>query len=188
MTGSLRGFGRSLGFAVVAASVFPVALQLGGTVLGPRAAWSLCSSVLLGGWVMGLAPRASGGLVLGALACGLGLALQALAPSRGLAVLGLAALLGGFRSGWCYRAPAARSLLLEASLGLVSLALARFLFEPHTLGIASAVWGFGLGQSFFFLVRGAEPRRTDTAEASPSEDPFERARASALTLLDRATP
>jgi hypothetical protein len=92
----------------------------------------------------------------------------------------LAALIGAVRSGLLYRARPLRAILTEVALALGGLLFARLLLGPSALAAMLAIWGYFLVQSLFFLIPGARPGRGD----DPVPDPFERAHARALALLD----
>jgi hypothetical protein len=175
-----RPFVRSLVFAVAAAG----ALLVGTPVLAP-----LCGSsaalrfLILAGvvaYAVALAPSRGRAAPAAALAACAGALLLALPLGLGLYALGGAALLGVCRSGVLYRARPARAALLEIGLLGAGLALAAFLAGGTLLRLALACWGFWLVQSAYFAVGGVAARPDDLAP----EDPFERARARILTLLE----
>jgi hypothetical protein len=175
-----NGFGRSLGFAIVAAAGASSLLLL---CPPSSAALPWLRSYLLGIAVLyaaGLAtqPRAA----LGAAAAGAALAALLWLLPLGLpgTVVGAAAIVAWLRSGLLYRARPLRAVATEAVLGLGGLALAAFLASgrPLVLTLGLGVWGYFLVQSVFFLVGGVSPRR-----AEGPQDPFDRARAELLALL-----
>lgn len=72
----------------------------------------------------------------------------------------------------------ARAFAWGAVLAVAGLVFARWLLTPSLLGGALALWGFGFVASLRCLVPGAEPCIPEDG------DPFERARARALALLE----
>jgi hypothetical protein len=80
------------------------------------------------------------------------------------------------RSGILYRSRPLRALVLESLLAAGGLVFAGQLAGAS---LALAAWGYFLVQSLFFLVGGIEAR----PDPGPA-DPFERARAELLALLD----
>jgi len=75
------------------------------------------------------------------------------------------------------RAPA-RALSVELALGAAGLGLARLVFDPSLAGTALAIWAFGLAQSAWLLLGGANPAEP------PDLDPFDEARRRSEALLD----
>lgn len=71
-----------------------------------------------------------------------------------------------------------RALVIEASLALLGLALARAVGGPGLVGTALSLWAFGLVESAWFLAGARD-------DPSPSAvDPFEEALRRARALLD----
>ena len=175
-----NGFGRSLLFAALAAGAFPVFALFANPILGRASALSLYLLGIATLYVAGLAPRRSRGIVAAGIASALGAGVLLLAPSVGTIAAGAALIVGVSRSGVLYRSRRARALVAETCLLAGGLGLARFLAGPDTLQVAFAIWGFFLVQSFFFLLGGVAER----SEQSAGLDPFEVARARALTLME----
>jgi len=173
-------FARSLVFALGAAA----ALLVGAPMLAPAFGERAAVRFLLVGAVVAhaalLAPSRSRGARAAALAAGLGALVLALPLGVRATALACAALVGVCRSGILFRARPARTALIEGLLLGGGLAIAAFLAGPWLARLALAVWGFWLVQSAFFAVGGIGPR----PEESRNNDPFERARAQVLALLD----
>ena len=174
------GFARSLLFAAVAAGVFPIFALVADPVLGWAPALSLYLVGIAAVYSAGLAPRRSRAVFVAGIASALGAGVLLLAPSVGTVAAGAALIVGVCRSGVLYRSRRARALVAETILLAGGLGLARFLAGPDTLQMAFAIWGFFLVQSFFFLLGGVAER----SEQSAGLDPFEVARARALTLME----
>lgn len=85
------------------------------------------------------------------------------------------------RSAIIWRPGPARGLVVELGLVVGGLLFARFVNFPGPLGAAFSIWAFFLLQSVFFLLPSSEPKR---AEPVPDLDPFDRARARVMTLLE----
>ncbi|HEY5658738.1 MAG TPA: hypothetical protein VIY27_13195 [Myxococcota bacterium] len=173
-------FGRSLLFAALAASglfalevllVPPLRLAtlVGGYAVGVAAAY-----------VAAIAPRRAPALGAGSLALLLGAVLLMLPLSAAQTAVGAALVVSVCRSALLYRARPLRSLLLELALLAGGLGLARTLGAGGTASPAFGLWGYLLVQSLFFLAGGVTARSGGEAPA----DPFERARARLLALLD----
>lgn len=120
------------------------------------------------------------GLVAAALCGGICFTLFVLPLSVARTAVLSAAVFGACRSGLLYRQRAARAVAVEALLLVSGLALASFLAGPGGHSLPMAFWGFWLVQSAYFALGGVAPRRDEPA---PS-DPFDRARARILALLD----
>jgi len=175
------GFHRTLLFGALAALGVPAVGLLAAPVLGFGTA--ICLYVLglaatYLAWIAGGARRALGAAAL----AGLGsLVLLVLAPGPFLLAVGAALLVAVVRSGFLYRGPQPRLLLLEGVLLLAGLAVAEALAAPGVLGIALAIWGYFLVQSLYFLL--ARPARR---AVRPAGDPFERARERLERLLEES--
>ena len=109
-----------------------------------------------------------------------------LAVARDLAevAVGVALLVAGFRCLSLHQAAGARTLAVEAVLGLGGLAFAGLLAGPGPVGIALGIWGYFLVQAVFFLVGGLRVRALHRSE----EDPYEKARSQLLALLEEPEP
>ena len=99
--------------------------------------------------------------------------------TEGIAI-GLTILLALVRSGMDSETRTPRGLMVEAVLGLGALAFASSLTGPGWLGSASALWGFALVQSLYFLAPGLRSASVGDGVG----DPFERARERLLVLLE----
>ena len=169
-------FARSLAFALGAAAALFVGAPLLTPAFGERAAVRFLLVAAVVAYAALLAPSRSRGARAAALAAGLG----ALSLGIRATALATAALLGVCRSGILFRARPARAVLLEGLLLAVGLAIAAFLAGPWLVRPTLATWGFWLVQSAFFAIGGIGPR----LEEPGPDDPFERARAQVLALLD----
>ena len=172
-------FGRSLVFAALAAAGM-LALEV---VLAPFHFHSIpaCYTVaVVVAYVAAIAPQRTTGLAAGALAALLGLALLLLPLDLGQTALGAALVVAVCRSAVLYRARPLRALLLELVLLAGGLGLARSLADGGAASLALGLWGYLLVQSLFFLAGGVTARSDCEAQI----DPFERARAGLLALLD----
>jgi hypothetical protein len=173
-------FVRSLAFALAAAAALLVGAPLLAPAFGERAGVRFLLVAAVVAHVALLAPSRSRSARAAALAAGGSALVLALPLGVGATALTAAALLGVCRSAILFRARPARAALLEGALLGGGLALAAFLAGPWLARIALAVWGFWLVQSAFFAVGGVAPR----PEPPGNNDPFERARAQVLALLD----
>ena len=173
-------FARSLVFALGAAAALLVGAPLLAPAFGERAAVRFLFVAAVVVHAALLAPSRARGVRAAAFAAGLGALLLALPLGVRATALAAAALLGLCRSGILFRARPVRAALLESLLLAGGLAIAAFLAGPWLARLALAVWGFWLVQSAFFAVGGIDPR----PEESSNNDPFERARAQVLALLD----
>lgn len=172
-------FGRSLLFAAVAAAG-SLALE---ALLAPRNLHSAlaCYAVAVAvAYVAAIAPRRASGLAAAALAALLGVFLLLLPLDLGQTALGAALVVALCRSAILYRARPLRALLLELALLAGGLGLAASLADGGAAPLAWGLWGYLLVQSLFFAVGGVALRCGYDARV----DPFERARAGLLALLD----
>ena len=173
-------FARALVFALGAAAALLVGAPLLAPAFGERAAVRFLLVAAVVAHAALFASSRSRGARAAALAAGLGALLLALPLGVRATALASAALLGVCRSGILFRARPARAALLEGLLLGGGLAIAAFLAGPWLPRLALAAWGFWLVQSAFFAVGGIGPR----PEEASNSDPFERARAQVLALLD----
>jgi hypothetical protein len=175
-------FARSILFAALAAGFALPWLVLARPIFG--GAWAIVSYLVfvVAAYLGGLAPERRRGIAVFVVAVfiGVGVALAASAPAE--LALGLGALLAVGRSGFLYRAPTARAVLIETVLVGGGLVFARFLAGHSPLSLGLALWGFFLVQSFFFLVGGIRVR----GGGGHHPDPFQDAYGRALALLDRS--
>jgi len=136
------------------------------------------------GWVvfhpLFVAPSVERGAAGAALAFVLATPVAWLMPPPLVALALTPLLLGIVRSALLYAQPFARALLVESGLGLASLLAIVFFYDGGLLGTVLAAWAFWLVQSAFALI----PRESRPPDDRPV-DPFDRAHAAALTILDR---
>ena len=186
-----NGFGRSLLFAFLCAGAAPFYLGVVQVVGGWKLAFAtyllLAAAVYLFGVARGpLRGMAAAGATL---LCGSTLLLFGASVSE--LALALALLIGLFRSGLLHPARQksahgfARRFAIEASLIGSGLALASYLFHGAPVSEASALWGFFLVQSAFFLIGGAAAATRRDSSEPPEIDPFERACRRARALLQQ---
>jgi hypothetical protein len=173
-------FARSLVFALGAAAALLVGAPLLAPAFGERAAvrFLLVAAIVAHAAMFG--PSRSRGARAAAIAAGLGALLLTLPLGVRATAVAAAAILAVARSGILFRARPVRAAMLEGLLLGGGLAVAAFLAGPWLARLALATWGFWLVQSAFFAVGGIAPR----PEESSNNDPFERARAQVLALLD----
>lgn len=176
-----NGFLGSVLYAAAAAVLYLPCLVLTAPFLGLGPARGLYLAATVAVYVGGLVPRPGRALGAGLLAGALGLGVLAVAGALPQVAVGLAIVLAFTRSGVLYGSRPARAWLLEASLVAGGLGVASLLVGPSEASVAFALWGFYLVQASFFLVGGVRERE---AEPPAARDPFERAYASALALLE----
>lgn len=175
-----NSFARSLVFAAAAALGLAAAVTLLAPVFGPRAvllAYIAAAAALYGA---GLAPSLRASLRAGAVGAGLAFGLWLLPLGLQGTAMGAAAIVSIVRSGVVHRMRPLRAALAEVALGGGGLALAALLADGGLASLALGVWGFFLVQSLYFLIGGVGTR----GDESQAVDPFERARARLLALLD----
>jgi hypothetical protein len=170
------GFGRSLAFAALAAAGLPVAVAFAGGLFGGEGAARL--------YVVAAAVLYSTGLCadrsrrVAAFACAafaamiLALLPQGLRPTA----VGAAGVVALVRGVLVAESRPVRTLVIEVALGAAGLAAAAWFARGGLLALCLAIWGYFLVQSGYFLI-GA---RGSTA----AQDPFDRARARLLRLLE----
>jgi hypothetical protein len=168
-----NSFGRSAAFAACAALGWMPWVVLG----GPRALYLVGVTAA---YVAGLGGPIARRIPAAMLTAVAGVALLVAGDAAVLCV-GLAVALAVARSAFLYRAAPARAVVLETALAGGGLLFARFLGARSPLGMALAVWGFLLVQSFFFLLAGVRVREPATGHP----DPFEAALARAMEVLAR---
>jgi hypothetical protein len=127
-----------------------------------------------------VAPTVPRGVATAGVAFALAVPIACLRPSPFEAFTAGSFLLGIVRSALLYPRPFARALLLETGLGGGGLLALLFFYDGGLSGAVFGFWSFWLVQAGIALVPG---------DASPPEhrpvDPFERAQAAALLVLDR---
>ncbi len=172
-------FGRSLLFAAIAAAgLLALAVALGPLHLPSVLACYVAA--VAAAYVVAIAPHRASGLAAGALAALLGVVLLLLPLDIGQTAFGAALVVAVCRSAILYRARPLRALLLELALLAGGLGLARSLADGSPASLALGLWGYLLVQSLFFLAGGVTVR----SGCDGRVDPFERARAGLLALLD----
>ncbi len=173
-------FSGSLVFAAIASLFLPLAQGLIAPLIGSGHAVALLFIAI--GWLYGLGGRFQGrGFVgYGLAALGAMVATAALPP---LPLYGIAAstlLIALMRSGVAIPVWTPRRILLESAIAGVSLTWVHALLSPRPLAMGMAVWGY-------FLIQSAHPLCRDWVERRRGRrgvDPFDRARARLLSILD----
>ncbi len=177
-------FGKSLVFALAAASAFPLfALSL--SPLGSMRSFSLYFVLATSFYLCGLGRHRPRSLAAGVVTAACGLSALLAGGTLVEASLLVAGLLGVFRSGLLFhtfgrggrsfgRAFAIEVILLGTGLGLTF-----FLLDYSILSKALALWGFFLVQSAYLLI-GGEWRRVEEESAG---DPFGKACARAYAIM-----
>jgi hypothetical protein len=173
-------FGGSLLFAAFAAAGLLALEVLIVPPLHLAALLAFYVAAVATAYVVAIAPRRASGLAAGVLAALFGIALLLLPLDVEQTALGAALVVAVCRSAILYRARPLRSLLLELTLLAGGLGLARLLAAGGAASPALGLWGYLLVQSLFFLAGGVTVRSGREART----DPFERARARLLVLLD----
>ncbi len=185
----VRRFGSSLAFAALSAVAFVFAQLALASIVGSARVWTLHLTTSLVGYAfcLGTTPRRS---VRGALVALVGAGVVvALARDLGELALGLTLVLAVVRTALEPATRNAPAFLLEGCLGVVALGFAGWLGSPTWLGGAAAIWGFALVQSLHPLLGSVLPRRLGGRDGpcragTDPIDPFDRARAGLLALLD----
>jgi hypothetical protein len=172
-------FGGSLLFAALAAAGM-LALEILLVPLHLPAVLACYVAAVAATYVVAIAPHRASGLAVGALAALFEVVLLLLPLDFGQTALGAALVVAVCRSAILYRARPLRALLLESALLAGGLGLAHFLAAGGAASLALGLWGYLLVQSVFFLAGGVTARFGNDARV----DPFERARAGLLALLD----
>ncbi len=188
-----NGFGKSLLFAFLCAGAAPFYLGIVQVIGGWKLAFATYLLLTAAVYLFGVArePLRGGAAAGAALLCGSTLLLFGATVSELALVLAL--LIGLFRSGLLYPPRQrsangfARRFTIEAALIGSGLALASYLFHGAFVPEPSALWGFFLIQSAFFLTGAATaPTRRDSSDP-PEIDPFERACRRARALLQQTS-
>jgi hypothetical protein len=174
-------FARSILFAALAAGFALPWRALTRPIFGREWAVVLYLVFVVAAYLGGLAPERRRGIAAFVVSVFVGAAVALAASAPAEVALGLGALLAVGRSGFLYRAPTARAVLIETVLVGGGLVFARFLAGHSPLSLALALWGFFLVQSFYFLVGGVRVRG-----GGRHPDPFQDAYGRALALLERS--
>jgi hypothetical protein len=172
------GFARTLMFGAAAAAGLPIAVLGLAPVLGADAALGLTLVLATAGYLVVLTPGPRGKLALGFGTGVVGLIAWSATGSVRELLLVLTLGVSLVRSGVLYRRRPLRAVVIEAIVGVGSLATVRFLAAPGLLGSAIALWGWFVVQSFYFLLGGLARRRPQ-----PEGDAFETARQRLEELL-----
>lgn len=174
-------FARSVLFAALAAGGVLPWLVLARPICGAERALTAYLVGVVAVYLGGLARSRGRRLVVSVVTVVAAAAAAVAARTMTELALGLGVLLAVGRSGFLYRAPAARAALTEAVLVGGGLLFARFLAGHSPLALVLPLWGFFLVQSAYFLVGGVRAR----ADSGRHPDAFEDAYGRALALLER---
>jgi hypothetical protein len=171
------GFARTLAFAALAAAGLAVAVVFGAPLFGGEGAARLYLIAAAALYALGLARDRSQRAAV--LACGavVGTALAVLPIGLGATAAAAACGIAFARSALCGRR-GLHALVTEVTLMGVGLAVAHWLASGGLLALCTAVWGFFLVQSAYFLFA------SDGAAERAPRDPFEQARTSLVRLLE----
>lgn len=176
-------FPRSLCFALGAAgAALPWWLAVR-PILGGFGALATYAVAVVAAYLAGLARERGRAAVTLMIALGVGSMLVAFARSLTELALGEAVFLAVARSGFLYRMPAARAVVVELVITGGGLLFARFLSGGSLASLVLVPWGFFLVQSLYFLVGGVAAR---SARCRAHPDPFDDAHARAVALLERS--
>ncbi len=172
---------RSLVVGAVLAGLFPLFGLLTGWLTGFPIAMGLYLAVAAAVYVAALAPSAHRAFGAFVLAGALGLATLMVTRDVDLLWVGAALTIAVVRSGFLHRPNRARALVVEGALFAGSLLFAAVLgASGHVLGIALALWGFFLAQSFHVVI-------ADVKVASGRDenvDGFEAAQTRAMSVME----
>ena len=173
------GFVGTLGLGAVVA----LALVVGQVALGPWLGSGVAAELVLWASLVAysalLASTLRGRVRNAAVALAAGLIVVLLARGLGEVAVGFALTLALVRGVIERSQRPLRAVLIECSLGVVGLCLARWLAVPGLFGAAAGFWGYALTQSLYFLAPGRSRRCVQGVG-----DPFERAREQLDALLD----
>ena len=178
----IDGFGRSAGFAALAALAWFPWIFVAGPVLGGWCARAAYFGAVTVAYLAGLAAGPARRLRTVVLAGLAALAVALAARTTMDVVLGLGVVLAAARSVFLAPSAPARAVVLEVALVLGGLWFARLVGGGTLAGTALAIWAFFLMQSLFFLVARTAPASRSTADV----DPFDEACRRALVLLERS--
>lgn len=178
----VRSFRSSLLFGAVAAMTVVFSGHVLAPIVGGIDALILHLVVALVAYGALIARDLRGAARNVALAAPAAIVVGAMAQDPATAALGLTMLLSLVRTGLVPERRSARAVALEAGLGTTALLFAGCLAWPGWLGWATALWGYALVQSLFFLV----PVTPRPGRAADEGDPFDRARGRLLAMLDEA--
>ena len=168
-------------FAVCAAAFALLWILTTAPLFGYGGAAGTCALALVVLHPLFVAPTVERGAAATALAFTLAIPVACLRLAPFTTFAWTAVLLGLVRSTLLYPAPFARALLTEACLGCAGLLALAYFDDGGITGAVFGLWSFWLVQAAFCLVPGESP----PPHAQRPVDPFERAQAAALLVLDR---
>jgi len=174
-------FVRGLLFALLAGPLSWFALVLASPLFGEEQAFALYGLCCVAMYPLFIADKLRRGVRASVLAAALGL-VAVVMFGRPIVLATLApAILAVVRSAYLFPKPLARALFFELVFNVCALVALGFFYDGGAIGCAFASWSFWLIQSAFALLPGS----ASAPERSPS-DPFERAHAAAIQLLERS--
>ena len=172
-------FGRSLGFAALAAALSVPAQLFGSLCWGYEGSLARYLLGLVPFALLASAPNLRTGVRAGVLAALSGAALACTDPALGTALLGALVGLGSSRCLVYGASSLARSLAVELGLGVLAAGSFALFSDGRLIGDAFAVWCFWLVQSGFALIQ-----HTPAPRLAAHGDRFEAALAAAERLME----
>lgn len=174
-------FARALSFALLAGPLSWFALVLATPLFGQEQAFALYGLGCVTLHPLFIADNLRRGVRASLLAAALCL-VAVVMFGRPMVLATLApAILALVRSAYLFPKPLARALFFELVFNVGALFALGFFYDGGAIGCAFASWSFWLIQSAFALLPGSR----SAAQVGPS-DPFERAHAAAIQLLERS--
>jgi hypothetical protein len=171
-------FARSLAFAALAAAGLPVAVTFAGALFGAESAARLYAIAAAGIYAAGLSPDRSRRVAALAFAVLAGCVLALLPLDLRATAVGAAGIVAFARGVLLAEGRTLRALAIEAVFGAAGLATAAHFARGGLFALCLAIWGYFLVQSGYFLIGGRDAR------GESARDPFDRARAWLLRLLE----
>jgi len=172
-------FGRSLVFAALAAAGLPAAVTFAGTVFGSEEAARLYLIGAASIYAIGLCGDRSRRVAAFVASAFAGMILASLPLDLRATAIGAAGIVAFTRGVLLPESRSLRAFACEAVLAAAGLAAAAWFARGGLLALCLACWGYFLVQSGYFLF-GVNARNG----GAPPRDPFDRARARLLRLLE----
>jgi hypothetical protein len=172
-------FTRSLAFAALAAAGLPVAVTFAGALFGAESAVRLYAIAAAGAYGIGLCPDRSRRVAALAFAAFAGAILALLPLDLSATAVGAAGIVAFVRGVVLADRRTLRAIAVEAVFGAAGLAVAAHFARGGLFALCLAIWGYFLVQSGWFLIGGHAVGAGEIAR-----DPFDRARARLLRLLE----
>ena len=175
----LDSFVRSLAFAAFAAAGLPVAVTFAGALLGAEGAARLYLIGAASLYAIGLCSDRSRRVAALAIAAFAGAILALLPLDLRATAVGAAGIVAFARGVVLVERRTLRALAIEAVFAVAGLAAAAHFARGGLFALCLALWGYFLVQSGWFLIGGGAASAGESAR-----DPFDRARARLLRLLE----